>query len=53
MTVDCIPAIVENVKRLGGIDEGRVAPRDITLSQPARSRWACLMIDRSVCGLPG
>ncbi|HMJ63760.1 MAG TPA: DUF559 domain-containing protein [Candidatus Binatia bacterium] len=34
----CIPTIVDNVKRLGGIDEGRLVPRDISADKSKPSQ---------------
>jgi hypothetical protein len=31
MTDYCLPTIAKNVKKLGGISEGRVIPRDVQL----------------------
>ena len=30
----CLPTIVENINRLGGVDEGRLVPRRINLDGP-------------------
>jgi len=32
----CVPQIVKTVNGLGGLDEGRVVPRSLSLNAPAR-----------------
>ena len=44
MTEYCIPEIIKNVEKLGGIDEGRVVPRDIT-TDPFRPKQMGLFDD--------
>jgi very-short-patch-repair endonuclease len=34
----CLPKIVENINKLGGVDEGRTVPRYISLDNPGQAR---------------
>jgi very-short-patch-repair endonuclease len=44
MTEYCIPEIVKNIQRLGGLDEGRVIPRDVS-ADPYRPKQMGLFDD--------
>jgi len=43
----CLPTIVENIKKSGGIDEGRVVPRQINLDAPGGAYQLGLFDDTS------
>ena len=43
----CLPTIVENISKLGGVDEGRLVPRRINLDAPGGAYQLGLFDDTS------